>query len=223
MGGEVSLLVPIVAFVGCVGVLGRPGPRSLVPVGAAPRPPAFRWRRRRDDRAALPLALELLARELRAGATVPHAVRAVAADEACGRSLVSVVERIERGGRVIDELDRWAAASPSPDAHLARAVLQLGFTTGAALADSLDRVGATMRDRLELDDELRALTAQSRASATVLAVAPAAFLLVLGLTAPELVAPLVTTRLGWICLLAGIGLDAVGFWWMRRLVAGVDR
>ncbi|HAI64756.1 MAG TPA: hypothetical protein DCM13_07715 [Acidimicrobiaceae bacterium] len=223
VGGEVSLLVPIVAFVGCVGVLGRPAPRSLVPVGAAPRPPALRWRRRRDDRAALPLALELLARELRAGATVPHAVRAVAADEACGRSLVSVVERIERGGRVIDELDRWAAASPSPDAHLARAVLQLGFTTGAALADSLDRVAATMRDRLEFDDELRALTAQSRASATVLTVAPAAFLLVLGLTAPELVAPLFTTRLGWICLLAGIGLDAVGFWWMRHLVAGVDR
>lgn len=223
MGGAVNLLIPIVAFVGCVGVIGRPVPRSLVPVEAAPRALALRWRRRRDDRAALPLALELLARELRAGATVPRAVRAVAAAEACGRSLVPVVERIERGGRVIDELDRWAAASPSPDAHLARAVLQLGFTTGAALADSLDRVAATMRDRLELDDELRALTAQSRASATVLAVAPAAFLLVLGLTAPGLVAPLVTTRLGWICLLAGIGLDAVGFWWIRRLVAGVDR
>ena len=101
-----SLLVPIVAFVGCVGVLGRPAPRSLVPVGAAHRPPAFRWRRRRDDRAALPLALELLARELRAGATVPHAVRAVAADEArygnlyCGGQIeASIREMLEADAR----------------------------------------------------------------------------------------------------------------------------
>lgn len=200
----------------------RSAPRSLVPAlrldGAWS---ARRWRRR-DDRAAMPLVLELLARELRAGATVLGAISTVAATEPAGASLQPVVDRVARGARVADELDRWAAAHGSADAHLARSVLRLGLLTGAALADSLDGAAATMRDRSELDAELRALTAQSRASAMLLAVAPVGFLVVLGSTAPDLVAPLVTTPFGWGCLVVGIALDAVGFWWMRRLVDGVD-
>ena len=167
--------------------------------------------------------LELLARELRAGATVPVALRAVAADEPAASSLLPIVERVDRGARVGDELDRWAADLGSADAELARSVLRLGLRTGAALADSLDRVAATIRDRIELDDELKALTAQSRASASILAAAPAVFLLVIGLADPSMVAPLVTTPIGWVCLTVGIGLDVLGFWWMRRLVRGIDR
>lgn len=201
-------------------------PRSLAPTATGSTSDLgarLRRRRRRSDRSSLPLVLELLARELRAGATVPLALRAVAADEPAASSLLPVVERVERGARVGDELDRRAADLGSADAELARSVLRLGLRTGAALADSLDRVAATIRDRIELDDELRALTAQSRASASILAVAPAAFLLVIGLADPSMVAPLVTTPIGWMCLTAGVGLDGLGFWWMRRLVGGIDR
>lgn len=183
----------------------------------------FRRWRRGADRTALPLVLELLARELRAGATVPIALRTIADAEPAAASLRPIVERVDRGALVGDELDRWAAELGSADAELARSVLRLGLRTGAALADSLDRVAATIRDRIELDDELRALTAQSRASASILAVAPAGFLMVIGLADPSMVAPLVTTPIGWLCLTAGIGLDVCGFWWMRRLVAGIDR
>lgn len=201
-------------------------PRPLVPIAAGPSlglgERVRRWRRG-ADRTALPLVLELLARELRAGATVPVALRTIADTEPAASSLRPVVERVDRGARVGDELDRWAAALGSTDAELARSVLRLGLRTGAALADSLDRVAATIRDRIELDDELRALTSQSRASASILAVAPAGFLLVIGLADPSMVAPLVTTPIGWLCLTAGVGLDACGFWWMRRLVAGIDR
>ena len=48
-----------------------------------------------------------------------------------------------------------------------------------------------------------------------------AFLAVFGLTDPGSLGVLVTSPLGWVCLLAGIGLDGIGFWWMRRLVGTV--
>lgn len=208
------------------GVARWAAPRPLVPATPRARPDLAarvrRWRRG-PDRSSLPLVLELLARELRSGATVPVALRTIAETESAGASLRPVVERVDRGARVGDELDRWAAGLGSADAELARSVLRLGLRTGAALADSLDRVAATIRDRIELDDELRAMTAQSRASASILAVAPAGFLLVIGLADPSMVAPLVTTPIGWLCLTAGVALDVVGFWWMRRLVAGIDR
>ena len=53
------------------------------------------------------------------------------------------------------------------------------------------------------------------------AAAPVAFLAVFGLTDPGSLGVLVTSPLGWVCLLAGIGLDGIGFWWMRRLVGTV--
>ncbi|MEM8705017.1 MAG: type II secretion system F family protein [Actinomycetota bacterium] len=202
---------------------GRPARRLDELRGIGPiRPRLFR-RRTRVDRAVLPLLLELIARELRSGSTVPVALHTVAANEPAADSLVPVVHRVAHGARVGDELDAWAARFDSDDARLARSVLRLGLSTGAALADALDRVAATVRDRIELDDELRALTAQSRTSATVLAMAPAVFLGVLALVDRGLVAPLIATPFGWLCLAGGLGLDAIGFWWMRRLVAGVDR
>ena len=207
------------------------GPRWAAPRPLAPVTPGTtvgfgerirRWRSG-ADRSALPLVLELLARELRAGATVPVALRTIADAEPAADSLRPIVERVDRGALVGDELDRWAAGFDTDDARLARSVLRLGLSTGAALADSLDRLGATVRDRVELDDELRALTAQSRASAVVLALAPAAFLLILGLIDPGMLVPLVSTSLGWLCLVVGLLLDAFGFWWMRRLVSRIDR
>ena len=102
-----------------------------------------------------------------------------------------------------------------------RAVLGLGAATGAALADALDRTAEVIRERRELASELNALTAQSRASALLVAAAPVAFLAVFGLTDPGSLGVLVTSPLGWVCLLAGIGLDGIGFWWMRRLVGTV--
>lgn len=200
-------------------------PRAVARPFARPAPvadrPSRRWRRAPGaDRAAFALVLELIARELRSGATVPVALRRVAVAEPAAVSLLGVVDRIDRGGRVGAELDRWADQVGTADADLARAVLRLGITTGAALADSLDRVASTVRDRLEMDDELRALTAQSRASATVLAVAPVGFLVVLTGVDPGLVVPLVAGPVGWACLGGGLALDLLGFWWMRRLVAG---
>ena len=145
----------------------------------------------------------------------------VALAEAGDPGLLGVRRRLDAGASLRDELDRWASAFPAEEALLVRAVLGLGASTGAALADALDRTAEVIRERRELASELNALTAQSRASALLVAAAPVAFLAVFGLTDPGSLGVLVTSPLGWVCLLAGIGLDGIGFWWMRRLVGTI--
>ena len=177
------------------------------------------YRRRRAAEADLALTLELLARELRGGASVTMAMAALPEEADLGLRLAR--QRIDDGAAVGDELDRWSESLPDRDGALVRAVLRLGISTGSALADALDRTATVLRERRQLTDELRALSAQSRASATMIAAAPVGFLLVFAIADPAALSFLIASPLGWMCLAVGLGLDAVGFWWMRRLVAAV--
>ncbi|MEM9466207.1 MAG: type II secretion system F family protein [Actinomycetota bacterium] len=205
----------------------RPWPRHPRPLTAAPGRSALRaatsaarsWRIRRRAAPDLALVLELLARELRGGASLTAAMAALPADADLGLREVRV--RIDLGAAVGDELDRWSRSLPERDGVLVRGVIRLGVSTGAALADALDRTAEVLRERRQLADELRALSAQSRASATMIAAAPIGFLAVFALADPGAITFLIASPLGLLCLGAGLVLDGVGFWWMRRLVAAV--
>jgi tight adherence protein C len=67
--------------------------------------------------------------------------------------------------------------------------------------------------------EVRALSAQARASAVVIGIAPVAFLLVVAVADPTAIGFLVGSPAGLMCLGSGLGLDALGALWMRRIVA----
>lgn len=182
-------------------------------------------RRLRDRRIAqLPELVDVFARELRAGANLHAAISAAAADwSTTGSGLAEVVARTASGERLVDAIDRWAAAFDHPDADLIRAVLNLGAGTGGALAGALERAAVTLRERAGLRDEVRALTAQTRVSASMLAVAPVGFLVLVMSIDPANAAVMVRTGLGRACLVTGLMLDAVGLVWMRRLVVVAAR
>jgi tight adherence protein B len=77
--------------------------------------------------------------------------------------------------------------------------------------------------RVEARRGSRALTAQGRASGAVLAVLPVAFVALLSGTGGNGLGAFYRTPLGASLLLLGTLLDAAGFAWIRRIVAGVER
>jgi len=175
----------------------------------------------------LPEALEGVARSLRAGASLTMAVdevgrslptplgeqwRAVAAGAARGRSLVS-------------SIDEWAAHTEGENVGLVAAALSLAAEIGGAAARSLDGVADTLRDREAARREVRALSTQARSSALVIGLGPVAFALIVLLTDPSSAAFLVSSPIGLVCLVIGLGLDAGGALWMRAIVrrASTDR
>ena len=91
------------------------------------------------------------------------------------------------------------------------------------MASSLDRAAASIRQRRALGDEIRALTAQSRASAAVVALAPAGFAVVIAVADREALSVLFTTTIGLVSLAIGVVLEGLGLWWMRRLCRSVAR
>ncbi len=209
----------------------RPPGRPLVAAARSPRWNFAAWisrcsyvraRAHRRLIGELPEVLELIARSLRGGANLRGALADVTdQDTPAARSLRSVLLRVEAGDRLGDALDAWAARLDDPNADLARAVLRLGDATGAAVAGSLEQAATSLRDRAALAAEIQALSSQARLSAIVIGVAPLAFLALSAAVDPSSAAVLVTTRFGLACLVLGLGLDAIGVGWMRRLGLGV--
>ena len=212
------------AAVGGTAVGGVGAGAAAVAVVAAGPPAVAWWCRDRADRlleASLPDALEQVAAGLRSGGGLLDALAAgaEATPGPVGDDLAVVVAEA-RHGSLAAGLDRWAARRPLPGVTLAVAALAVGNHTGGAHARAVDGVAATLRDRVALRAELRALSSQARASAVVIAVAPVAFGAMAALTDPRYAAFLFRTPLGLACLVGGLLLDAGGAWWMASLTKG---
>ena len=170
--------------------------------------------RRSNSTEIVPQALELLARYLRSGASLRTAIDAVAADYP-ESGFTEVSSQVHGGMSLSSAIDRWAVGSA--DRQTAAALLVLGHTSGAAMASSLDRAAASIRQRQALSDEIRALTSQTRMSSLVVALAPVGFGAIMASVDREALQVLFTTPVGLISLLTGLILECLGVWWMSRL------
>ena len=101
---------------------------------------------------------------------------------------------------------------------MAATVLRTCAELGGPAAGPLDRVAAMLRVRAAVADEQAAQSAQARLSARVLTVVPVALLGLL-LVTDHRVRVAVATAAGGAAIAAGLGLNLVGWWWMRRIVA----
>lgn len=184
---------------------------------------APRWLERRSERqrfAAVPEVLDAVARGLRSGASLVQALEEASKEEgALASELSVVVAEAQRGAGVAPALDAWARRRPSGPIRLAATALAMGAEAGGATARTVEGVAATVRQRLAVAGETKALTSQARISAQVMALAPLGFCAIGAATDPALARFLFVTPLGWIFLATGAALDLGGAMWMRKLAA----
>ena len=178
-----------------------------------------------DDRvaAALPDAVDAIAAAVGAGRSVHDGLTlaAAAAPPRLAVELRTVVARTDRGMAVAESLDRWSGTTAVPGAALVAAAVGLAGDTGGDVAAALGGVADTLRERRALAREIRALSAQARLSAGVIAVAPVGFAALAVTTDGDTAGFLLGSTAGIGCLAIGLGLDLVGWRWMGRIAASV--
>ena len=184
---------------------------------AAPRSARLRLPgRRRPVAGAADIAAwcDALAREVRAGSSLSAGLRSVRAP--AGSSLGDLGHRLDRGMPLADAL----ALSPgSADEQAALIVLAACAHHGGPAAQPLDRVAALLRRRAADAAERAVHSAQARLSALVMTVLPGAVLVLLVATSRP-VRSIATTPLGAAVVTTGLALNLLGWWWMRRIIAG---
>ncbi len=200
-----------VDLTGWVGALGR-SVRALV----------ARPRRRRpvqpDDAAAW---CDELARRVRAGSTLRDALtHATPAGPDLRDAVAPTRLALERGASVADavtiaEADRRVHAGHRHVA-LVLSVARACAVTGSPPAEPLDRTAGALRRRAADRDERSAQAAQARMSAHVMTIVPLVALGLLAVADPQ-VRRTAVSPVGVACLVAGGGLNALGWWWMRRV------
>jgi tight adherence protein B len=178
-----------------------------------------RGRRRRQEAAAVPGALEHVASELRAGATVHEGLSTLAdGDGPLAADLRRLRTRAGLGVGLDDALRGWAGESPLTDVRAAAGALAVAAIVGGRAADALDGLAASLRDHHAAQAEARSLSAQSRLSAMVVGAAPVAYLTFSAVIDPTGLRELVSTTAGRVCLTVGLGLEALAALWMRRIL-----
>ncbi len=202
---------------------GGPGLVAAVVVLAAMAPVVtwslYRHRGQAAVEAALPGAVDAIARGLRSGASLRQAVAeaAAATPGELGRDLGHVAAATERGATIGASLEEWARGRPIGGVRLVVAALGLASEMGGATAQAVDGVADTLRQRLAARAEARSLATQARTSAAVIAAAPLAFGALASATDPRTLAYVFGTAPGLAFLGLGLGLDAVGALWMARI------
>ncbi|HEY2813974.1 MAG TPA: type II secretion system F family protein [Acidimicrobiales bacterium] len=168
----------------------------------------------------LPDALATLAGSLRAGRSLGQALEALAREMPApiGRELKKVVAEVRLGRKVSEALDDAVERVGSPDFRWAVLAMQIQAEVGGNLAELLDRVGETMRSRSRLKGEVKALTAEGRASAMMLVIMPPALGAVMYAGNPKYMRPMFTTTAGHIMLGVSLVMIVAGFFWMKKVV-----
>src|SRR5205823_9543980 len=106
------------------------------------------------------------------------------------------------GVQLAEAIMRMARRTANRDYELVAIIIRVQHEVGGNLAQILDSVGSTLRERFELRRQVNALTAQQRLSSMVLTVLPFALLLFLFAVDRSFVEPLFTQTLGRILLAA---------------------
>jgi len=184
-----------------------------------------RWADRRSARttsAAWPSMADEIGAGLRSGASLRQALEAsTGRGGAAGARVAGVLRPVDRGGALAEAAGRWATSATDAGEVLVAHAVELAAATGHATPLLFDAVADGLRERAALAGEVRAQTAQARASALALALLPLGFTGLLALTDPTVPRFLVGGELGWACLAVGLALEAAGAWWMHRIITGV--
>ena len=176
--------------------------------------------RLRAFKSQLPDVLDHLVGSLRAGYGLLQAVEWVAMQipNPAGYEFERVIREVQLGRGVMEALDSMVRRIPSDDLALIVTGIKIQYEVGGRLADVLEIVAHTIRERVRIQREISVLTSQQRYSGYVLIILPIALALFLMVLNPEYEMRLFDPG-PTLCIPVGAALMMiVGFFAMRRIV-----
>jgi len=168
----------------------------------------------------LPDTLTLISTSLRAGYSLLQAVEAVASEapNPTAREFGRAIAEARLGRPVVQALQGITTRTQSQDFEWAVMAVEIQREVGGNLAEVLQTVAETMRQRNRLKGEIRALTAEGRISAIVLGALPFVMALFLYTSNRPYIMILFANTYGIIAVIAGVVMMLAGIYWLRRIV-----
>ena len=129
-----------------------------------------------------------------------------------------VVEQQKLGVPLGEALERMSQRLPLPEVRFLTIVISIQQQAGGNLSEALGNLSNVLRDRIRLQQKVKALSAEAKASAMVLASLPPAVMFMVYLSSPDYLIPLFTTTPGKFMLCFGAFWMGTGIMIMRKMI-----
>jgi tight adherence protein B len=173
---------------------------------------------------ALPHAIDMMARSLRAGHSTAGAIDIMAegAPEPAKTEFAEVFRQQNFGLPLRDALMQLLDRVPSQDLRVLVTAIVVQRETGGNLVEVLDRTVFVIRERQRIQGEIRVQTAQGRLTGWILTLLPVVVMLLINVLDPGYSKPLFHSDLGhellWVC----VGLISLGAFFINRIINSID-
>jgi tight adherence protein B len=177
-------------------------------------------RRLKKFNEALPDAIELMARALRAGHSMASSIEVISqqSPEPLAGEFGTCFQQQKFGIPFRDALLNVGERIPSNDLHFLITAILVQKETGGDLTDILDRTTAVIRDRVRIEGEVRTYTAQGRLTGWILSLLPVAMLAGISVIVPSYSHMLFYDPLGQKLLYLAGGMIVIGSLIIRKIV-----
>jgi len=164
--------------------------------------------------------INLIVNSLRAGYSILQAMEAVAEEMVppISTEFGRVVREVQLGLTLEQALSNMLRRVPSDDLDMMVTAISVQREVGGNLAEVLDTISYTIRERIRIKGEIRALTAYGRGAGVMLSAIPVILAVLVYFINPEFMSLLFVHRCGWVMIGIAILGIVLGFLIIRKIV-----
>ncbi len=177
-------------------------------------------RREKKFIAALPDAVDVIVRGIKAGLPLYESIKVVAADapEPLRGEFLAIIETQTIGIPLGEACARLYERMPLPEANFFGIVVAIQQKSGGNLSEALGNLSKVLRDRKRMSEKIQAMSMEAKASAAIIGSLPPIVMFLVYLTTPQYISLLWTEPVGRIMLAACVVWMSIGVMIMKKMI-----
>src|SRR5437660_8706115 len=169
---------------------------------------------------ALPDAVDVIVRGIKAGLPLFDSIKVVAADapEPLKSEFLAIIETQAIGMPLGEACGRLFERMPLPEANFFGIVINIQQKSGGNLSEALGNLSKVLRDRKKMAEKIQAMSMEAKASAGIIGSLPPIVMLLVYMPPPDYIALLWTTPVGQFMLVGCVGWMTCGVLVMKKMI-----
>jgi len=177
-------------------------------------------RREKKFLKALPDAVDVIVRGIKAGLPLFDSIKVVATDapEPLKSEFLGIIETQAIGMPLGDACARLFERMPVPEANFFGIVISIQQKSGGNLSEALGNLSKVLRDRKKMAEKIQAMSMEAKASAGIIGSLPPIVMLLVYLSTPDYISLLWTHPTGQLMLVGCVIWMSIGIFVMKRMI-----
>ncbi|SDT40205.1 type II secretion system F family protein [Bradyrhizobium canariense] len=177
-------------------------------------------RREKNFLKALPDAVDVIVRGIKAGLPLFESIKVVAADspDPLRSEFLAIIETQAIGMPLGEACARLYERMPVPEANFFGIVIAIQQKSGGNLSEALGNLSKVLRDRKKMAEKIQAMSMEAKASAGIIGSLPPTVMLLVYLSTPGYISVLWTHPTGQLMLVGCVVWMSIGIFVMKKMI-----